>query len=330
MGTNSTYFFQPGIPQRTNPMTPAKNQELTRKFGSYHAKALDKRGSLYFTQERFDDFYMGKGSTYPDLHGCVGILFEQASSRGHVQKNQDGILKFSETIGNHFTTSLSSLRATSAMREELIQYKQDFYAKAMEMGDEQETKTFIFHCKNNRQRLEAFATTLHRHDIESYWLKEDLEQDDETFDAQFSIVVPTKQPEYRFLRSLLMRETNFKENIFYDVSSWTLPLAYGLEQTDLKKAIAADSLIRYTPEKSDSANEPSVEFTDDDLGYFVDFRSDAAPKLLSELLAKDISVRVAKKPFKTQGESGQLDFGYGTLSIRPRSQELSSRQCVAA
>ncbi len=314
MGTNSTYFFQPGIPQRTNPMTPAKNQELTRKFGSYHAKALDKRGSLYFTQERFDDFYMGKGSTYPDLHGCVGILFEQASARGHVQTNQDGILKFTEAIGNHFTTSLSSLRATSAMRTELLKYKQNFYAQASKMSAKQKVKTYLFSCQDNRQRLEAFARILLRHDIDSYWLKEDTEYGDRTFDAEFSLVVPCEQPEYRFLKSLLMRKKNFKENIFYDVSSWTLPLAYGIEQVNLQKTFDADSLTKYSP--NDTASEtPATEFADDDLGYFVDFRSDVAAKLLGELLANDIRVRVAKKPFITSEDSGQSDFGYGTLSI---------------
>ncbi|WP_075082214.1 M14 family metallopeptidase [Mariniblastus fucicola] len=316
MGTNSTFFFQPGIPQRTNPMTPAKNQELTRKFASYHAKALDKRGSLYFTQERFDDFYMGKGSTYPDLHGCVGILFEQASSRGHVQKNQDGILKFSETIGNQFTTSLSSLRATSAMRSELIQYKQRFYRQALKMSAKQKVKTWLFNCEANDARLKEFAMTLHRHDIESYWLKEDFEYGDETFQAGFTLAVPSNQSEYRFLRSLLMRKTDFKENIFYDVSSWTLPLAYGLKQTRLKKTIDADSLVRFSPlDFAEPANKSTVEFRDDDLGYFVDFRSDAAPKLLGELLANDIKVRVAKKPFRSKAKTGQSNFGYGTLSI---------------
>lgn len=304
MGTNSTYFFQPGIPQRTNPMTPARNQELTRLFASYHSKALDKRGSLYFTQERFDDFYMGKGSTYPDLHGCVGILFEQASSRGHLQKNQDGILKFSETIGNQFTTSLSSLRATSAMRLELLQYKQEFYKKSAKMSAKQKIKTYLFGCDHNRKRLEAFARTLHRHDIDSYWVKGD----------KFSLAVPVDQPEYRFLRSLLMRKKNFKENIFYDVSSWTLPLAYGIKQTNLRETIDADSLIKYSPDQPVEATA-EMQFADNDLGYLVDFRSDAAAKLPGELLANDINVRVAKAPFKTNSDSGQVEFGYGTLSI---------------
>lgn len=317
MGTNSTYFFQPGIPQRTNPMTPAKNQLLTRKFASYHSKALDKRGSLYFTQERFDDFYMGKGSTYPDLHGSVGILFEQAGSRGIMQKNQDGILKFNETIGNQFTTSLSSLRATSAMRKELLKYKQNFYRQAMKMSAKQKVKTYLFNCNDNRQRIEDFAMTLHRHDIESYWLKDDFTESDETLRAGYTLAVPTHQPEYRFLQSLLMRKKNFKENIFYDVSSWTLPLAYGVKQTNLNRVLPESQLSKFSPHNPNHADTKNLadKFDEAHLGYLVDFRSDAAAKLLGKLLQADVSVRVAKKPFSIAGESGRLNFGYGTLSI---------------
>ena len=50
-GSNASFFFQPGVPSRVNPLTPAKNQELTAKLGRYHAKNLDEIGSLYFTKE---------------------------------------------------------------------------------------------------------------------------------------------------------------------------------------------------------------------------------------------------------------------------------------
>ena len=49
MGTNSTFFFQPGIPSRTNPLTPSKNQEITEAIGNFHAKALNKIGSFYYS-----------------------------------------------------------------------------------------------------------------------------------------------------------------------------------------------------------------------------------------------------------------------------------------
>jgi hypothetical protein len=101
MGTNSTYFFQPGVPSRKNPWTPDQNVTLTNALGEFHAKALDADKQLYFTQESFDDFYYGKGSTYPDAHGSIGILFEQASSRGHAQESIiDFCWCFGEQVAN--------------------------------------------------------------------------------------------------------------------------------------------------------------------------------------------------------------------------------------
>lgn len=84
MGPNSTYFFQPGIPSRKNPWTPDRNVELTQALANFHAQALDANKQLYFSGESFDDFYYGKGSTYPDAHGTIGILFEQSLSLIHI------------------------------------------------------------------------------------------------------------------------------------------------------------------------------------------------------------------------------------------------------
>jgi hypothetical protein len=131
MGTNSTFFFQPGVPARVHPLTPEMNQELTRQMGQFHANALDSIGSFYFTQESYDDFYYGKGSTFPDVQGAIGILFEQASSRGHSQSSDNGVLTFPFTIRNQFTTALSSLKAVNAMRVDLLNYQRDFYKNAV-------------------------------------------------------------------------------------------------------------------------------------------------------------------------------------------------------
>src|SRR5210317_709400 len=68
MGTNSSFFFQPGEPTRVNPLTPKENQRLTAEIGAYHAKAFDKLGSFYYSEENYDDFYYGKGSTFPDIN----------------------------------------------------------------------------------------------------------------------------------------------------------------------------------------------------------------------------------------------------------------------
>ncbi|MEM9942968.1 MAG: M14 family metallopeptidase [Planctomycetota bacterium] len=314
MGTNSTFFFQPGIPLRTNPLTPARNQELTQMFGKFHAEALDQRGSLYFTKERFDDFYMGKGSTYPDLHGSVGILFEQASSRGHIQKNQDGILRFHDTIANHFSASLSSLKATSTYKMELLQFKRDFYSQALKMGESNQTQSYLFHCPGNRTRLIKFAATLRRHDIDCYWLKEDLNYGDQTFFAKDTLLVPAHQSEFRFFQSLLARQTDFKENVFYDVSSWTLPLAYGLEQTELKRSLDSQILEKFR--FSESGLKTEFQPVEQDLAYLIDWRDDSANWLTAQLLKAGVITRVARKKFTVQLPNGnRKSFGFGTIAV---------------
>ncbi|MGB1404247.1 MAG: M14 family zinc carboxypeptidase, partial [Flavobacteriaceae bacterium] len=130
MGTNSSFFFQPGIPSRVNPLTPKQNQELTKKIGAFHVEAFNQLGSLYYSEEDYDDFYYGKGSTYPDVNGSIGILFEQASSRGHLQESDNGLLSFPFTIRNQLTAGFSTLKAATALRIELLNYFKDFYKNA--------------------------------------------------------------------------------------------------------------------------------------------------------------------------------------------------------
>jgi len=189
MGTNSTYFFQPGVPSRNHPLTPKKNFELTEKIATYHAKHLDKIGSLYYTQESFDDFYYGKGSTYPDIQGSVGILFEQASSRGHLQESVHGPLTFPFTIRNQFTTAMSSFEAARDMRVELNQYMQDFYREAMTEANADPISAYIFGSKDDAARVFHLVDIIQQHDIQLFTLIQDVTLYGVEFDAVKSYMV---------------------------------------------------------------------------------------------------------------------------------------------
>ena len=143
MGSDATYFFQPGVPERRNPLTPLENVEMTSAIAGYHAKALDQIHSRYFTEERFDDFYYGKGSTYPDIHGAVGILFEQASSRGHLMESVNGTFDFPFTIRNQLVTSLSTVEGAVALKEALMDYQRRYFA-AQVNEDKEDTAGYLF------------------------------------------------------------------------------------------------------------------------------------------------------------------------------------------
>ena len=105
------------------------NQKLTSKIADYHVEAFDKLGSLYYSEEDYDDFYYGKGSAYPDINGGIGILFEQASSRGHLQESDNGLLSFPFTIRNQLTAAFLYAKGSNLAAERTAKLTlQTFYA----------------------------------------------------------------------------------------------------------------------------------------------------------------------------------------------------------
>ena len=127
---------------------------MTAALGDFHAAALDKTKQLYFTQESFDDFYYGKGSTYPDAHGSIGILFEQASSRGHLQDSDHGPLKFPDTIQNQVTTSLSTFAGALANKQAILEYQVDFAKQTKDLVKDDDLAGYILNEKFDQARFQ--------------------------------------------------------------------------------------------------------------------------------------------------------------------------------
>ena len=292
MGTNSTFFFQPGVPARNHPLTPKKNFDLTEKIGRYHAKYLDKIGSLYYTQESFDDFYYGKGSTYPDVQGAIGILFEQASSRGHLQESIYGPLSFAFTIRNQFVTTLSSFEAAREMRVELNTYLRDFYKEAKTEYDLDTNKAFIFGAKEDGGRSFHLADMILQHDIDVFSLKEDITVNGVEFKKEKAYIVPLNQPQYRLIKAMFETRTSFKDSLFYDISAWTMPMAFNLDYMALSSRILnlasveqVDKSLKMTPGRV--IGEPGA------YSYIFGWNEYYAPKAAYALMQKGYLVRVS-------------------------------------
>ena len=291
-GTNSTFFFMPGEPDRVNPLTPVKNQELTRKMGEFHAKALDKIGSLYFTQENYDDFYFGKGSTYPDSQGAIGVLFEQASTRGHAQESINGILRFPFTIRNQFVTMLSLLEAVNKMREELLNYQRDFYRNSLSEAAKDQVKAYLFGSSKDKVKTFYLAELIQRHKIDLYKPASDITISGRTYETESSYIVPLNQPQYITIKAMFEKRTKFKDSLFYDISSWTLPLAFGLEYEELKTTPALGERISnlQMPAGKIFGEKPGYAYIFESYGYL-------APRAIYRLLSNGIRTKVSTKPF---------------------------------
>ena len=301
MGGSSTYFFQPGIPARNNPFTPEKNLELTRKFAAEHAKSMDAAGELYFTEERFDDFYPGKGSTYPDLHGAVGILFEQGSTRGLKLKNETTDRHFRDTVANQVRTSLSSLRAAHEHRDELLELQSSFYASALEQGKSDTTTAYVL--TGSPSRIEAAARLLNLHSIKAYQPTSNILLAGAQYESANVLVIPTAQAEYQFIRSLMEPLQSFRENIFYDVSTWHLPSAFDLDMHLHQNDLPEGWLANLWRDTSDEAAGRMVEAADETLAGFAFSPVELdAPRLVVALQTVDAKIYVATKPFVCQNE----------------------------
>jgi hypothetical protein len=306
-GSNATFFFQPGVPSRVNPLTPDKNQELTAKLGKYHAKALDKIGSLYFTKENYDDFYYGKGSTYPDVNGCIGILFEQASSRGHAQETNNGLLTFPFTIRNQFVTALSTLEGANALRKEFLEWQREFYKKAVSASNP--VAGYVFGDKNDVGKKNLFVQMLLRHQIEVNELGDGFKNDG--YEKGKAFAVSLSQPQSTLVRAIFENISVYKDSLFYDITAWNMPLAFGLPYTSINQT------ANVFGKKVESVSSPKGEITGGKSlsGYLLEWDEFYAPAALYELLNADIVAKVSTNPFEIPVAGGNKKFDYGTVLI---------------
>ncbi|MEX2463340.1 MAG: M14 family metallopeptidase, partial [Balneolaceae bacterium] len=325
MGTNSTFFFQPGIPSRTHPLTPQINQELTGAIAGFHADYLDDIQSLYYTKESFDDFYYGKGSSYPDVFGTIGILFEQASSRGHAQESDHGVLEFPFTIKNQFTTSLSTVDAALNLRTQLHEYRRTFYNDVQNEASQLNTHAFVIGDAFDRGKNYHFADLMSHHNVQIYELAQDLQLDGQEFKAGRAFVIPTDQTEYKFIEAMFEARTEFTDSLFYDVSTWTLPFAFNLPYTELNRRQFNDDLLGSEiniPEKPMG----EVMGGQSHYAYIFEWNEYYTPRALYRLQNLGIRTKVVTLPFTTNTSIGPKEFGYGSILIALGIQDVDDEE----
>ena len=314
MGTNSTFFFQPGEPTRVHPLTPKMNQELTTEIGTYHARALDKIGSLYYSEENYDDYYYGKGSTFPDVNGSIGILFEQGSSRGHIQETENGLLTFPFTIRNQFTTALSTIEAAKNMRVKILDYQRDFYKDVRLEAAKSKTKSIVFGDSKDAAKAWHLAEILNRHKIKFNGLTSDATIDGKNYKKGHSYVVPMNQKNHRLIKAMFEKRTNFTDSLFYDISAWTFPLAFNVDYSEQSTlANAGSEIVDFAP-LSGNIEEKS------NYAYLFEWNEYYTPKALNSIVEKGLRAKVAKSPFSVEGKK----YDYGTILIPVQNQDLNA------
>jgi len=322
MGTESTYFFEPTEPVNSwNQLVPDRvYTDLTERFAENWEEALDEIGTPYFTEEIYDNSYPGYGSTYPNMYGGIGFVYEQASARGHVQENEMREVTFPYTIRNQLRTSLATVETAVEQKEAFLTHQRTFYTEALERAEDFATDAYVFGHAQDTSRTRAFLDLLLRHEIDVYELGAEYTADGTTYEPGSAYVVPTRQPEYLMVRSLFEKVTEFPDSTFYDTSAWSAALSYGLPHTAVQDGSAPQGdPVTEVPSRSGLGVVERSTY-----GYLLDWNDYRAARALYVLQKNGVKAKTAYEPFAAVTAGGRYPYPRGSIFVPVQPQTISA------
>jgi len=249
MGYQSSYFFPPDA-RPVNANLPKDVDTWLEKFGRADAEAFTKKGWTFFTGEEFDLFYPGYGDSWPSLHGAIGMTYEVAGhSRGGsaIMRDDGTVYTLADRIARHYTTAMATLRTASENREGLLQYTYEMMRKQVASGQ----NTYLL--QPDSPNFRPLVEMLQRQSIAMSQLSSPLtikasRIDSDAIDTHLfpagTVVINTRQPLGGLAQTLLERSPVFTKGYveeqqkrahadepdeFYDLTSWSLPLAMNVD-----------------------------------------------------------------------------------------------------
>jgi len=323
---HTSHFFQPGIPERTHPLTPEINQELTMAIAGYHADIYDKMREPFWTREIYDDFYYGKGSTYPDVQGTVGILYEQRSSRAletEMENYHHETLHYKRTVRNQTASSLSTLQGAEELRMELLRYQRDFYAGAPDRYRDYEVKAYVIDRSEYPNRAQALIDNLSRHRVRIFELDRRYESENRVYVPGEAYIIPMNQPQQQFIRAMMEKRTEFPAETSHDVSTWTMPLTFGTPYAEIRR-----DPVPFTGNEITESGFSGGEFIgtlETNVGYVMEWGRYFTPRALYRLQNAGVVTRVMHEEMTIPAGGEMYELGRGAIII-PVDQPVVTHQ----
>ncbi len=252
MFSESSYFFPPPA-EPVNPLLDRHTVAWLKVFGRANGAAFDRQGWPYYKGETFDLYYPGYGDSYPGFRGAVGMTYEVA---GHgraglaITRRDGSVLTLADRIARHLTTSIATAETAARNRHDLLAT----YAQARADAAAKAGPAYLWPA--DVPEAGALADLLSLHGIEVSQLTgetrlavhgfaagEDADQA-RTFPVG-TYVVDAGQPLGSLARALLDRaptmgrdflerqRARLERNVgteFYDITSWSLPLAFNVPE----------------------------------------------------------------------------------------------------
>ena len=348
-GQPSQYFFPPdALPINPNFPQPVTNKWLD-VFGRANAAQFDSRKWDYYVRDIFDLFYVGYWDSFPALNGATAMTYETDGGgfKGLNWTRDDGtIATFRSAIAKHFITSMTTLETAAKNRAVRLQDYYDYRRTAIEEAGREKMKRIVIDPSKDAVKTAELIENLRRMRIEvgtanapfTSAAAHDYETKNSTASRrtfpQGVYVIDLNQPQKRLIKALLEQDTpqdkafvddnlaRFKRNElrgksqskedygFYDITAWSLPLAFGVDAFWTEDA-AAISTAPVTTESLNQIKQGTVSGRAQ-IAYIIPYESDAAGALVLRLLKENFRVAVTTK----QLNAGNRNWKRGTFVVR--------------
>lgn len=310
---DSPYYFAPAARPYHRYITDWQ-ANFQVEIGKNHAKYFDKNGWLYFTKEVFDLFYPSYGDTYPTFTGAIGMTYEQGGhSRGGraiVAPNYD-TLTLLDRVTHHRTTALSTVEVASVNSERLINNFGSYYQES-QRNPSGKYKTYIIKGDNPAGKLKALTDLLDKNGIRygrTAGTSVSAYNYQDGSNASFSVsendlVISAYQPLSTLTQVLLDPSAELEDSLTYDITSWSLPYAYGLEAYATTQRLNVSREFTYPDNENAGASVKNGAYA-----YLAHWESMKDARFLADIIQQGILVRYASQPFAIEGTS----YPAGTL-----------------
>ncbi|MCA1618811.1 MAG: hypothetical protein LC795_05765 [Acidobacteria bacterium] len=383
-GQPSQFFFPPAaLPVNPN-LPPEQTERWLTAFGRANAAQFDQRNWDFYVRDIFDLFYPGYWDSWPALNGATGMTYETDSGgwKGlRWRRDDETIVTFRSGIAKHFVASLTTLATAASNRETRLRDFYEFKRSAIEEGRTGRVRRFVLLPGRDPGRAAELVENLLRAGVEVRranapfrsarahdYTGKDAPAASRDFPAG-AYVVDLAQPQKRMAKALLEVHTpldpafereqlarftrnerrgrgGLKEEYgFYDVTAWSLPLAFGVEAfwTEDDAAVQAspveltelNPLVRQSGVSVPGLSGQTVSNFGPvggvaggraQIAYVIPYERNGAAALVFRLLREGFKLAVSTRPLSAGGR----EWPRGTVVARVSRNPESLHERVAA
>lgn len=297
MGYNDHYYFPPAAEPFHQQITEYQ-RSFHQKIGERTAPKFDEKGWLYYSGERFDLFYPSYGDTYPTFNGAVGMTYEKAGiGAGRAINTKNGeILTIRDRIEHH---TVAVLEAVALSYDEGVNLRRAFVNFFKESRSKPKGTYQTYVLKNQKRTsdllnlmdLNGITYSINASDKSLTGFSYNTHKEEKFIAKKGDILITTDQPRSVLAQVLFEPYHKLSDSLSYDITSWALPWAYGVEAFALKTKISGDPFIP----------SPNSKKIADGYAWYFPWGNKAAVQTLSQLLQEGIKVRSVEQEVIIQG-----------------------------